>query len=273
MDSYDRDVMAVAEAWLPPERAARYVAPDTLHQVFNFDFMGVPWDAGRMVTVIEGTMAGLAPVGAPATWALSNHDSPRVVSRLGDGELGLRRARALALLAHALPGAVYVYQGEELGLPDADLPDEARQDPVFRRTGGAQKGRDGARVPLPWSGDRPPYGFGSTRHTWLPQPAGWSESTVAAQEGDPTSTLAQYRTTLHLRRSLPALLGDEWSVVADDGLLVLRRGPGFACVVNCSARTREHRTTGRVLVASDRSVVLGAGALHLTPGTGAWLQQ
>ena len=147
MDRYDRDVMAVAEAWVPPVRAARYVAPDTLHQIFNFDFMATPWDAERLRTVIARTMEGLAPVGAPATWALSNHDTPRVVSRLGGGAEGLRRARALALVAHALPGAVYVYQGEELGLADVDLPDEARQDPVFLRTGGQQKGRDAARVP------------------------------------------------------------------------------------------------------------------------------
>ncbi len=116
-------------------------------------------------------MEGLAPVGAPATWALSNHDTPRVVSRLGGGAEGLRRARALALVAHALPGAVYVYQGEELGLADVDLPDEARQDPVFLRTGGEQKGRDAARVPLPWSGEAPPYGFGSSAATWLPHAA------------------------------------------------------------------------------------------------------
>lgn len=272
MDSYDRDVMAVAEAWLPPERAARYVAPDTLHQVFNFDFMGVRWDAGRIATVIRDTMAGLADVGAPATWALSNHDTPRVVTRLGGGVVGRRRARALALVAHVLPGAVYVYQGEELGLPDADLPDDRRQDPVFRRTGGAQKGRDGARVPLPWSGPSAPFGFGGV-DTWLPQPADWVDLTVSAQEADPHSTLALYRALLVHRRAHPGLgAGEPWSVeVSDPDVLVVRRGRGLVCVVNLgdtAVRVADHvHGAATVFVASD-----AADPDLLQPDTGAWLQ-
>ena len=273
MDTYGRDAMAVAEAWVPPERAARYVAQDTLHQIFNFDFMATPWDVDRLRAVIEKTMAGLASVGAPATWALSNHDTPRVVSRLGGGEEGRRRARALALVAHALPGAVYVYQGEELGLADVDLPDAARQDPVFFRTGGQQKGRDGARVPIPWSGGEPPYGFGATAANWLPMPDDWASWTVDAQENDSGSVLWQYREMLRLRHAHPGLATDEL-VLPDgpEGLLVIRRGCGFTCVVNCSNEAVTSPVSGRVLVASDALVTIRSEAIMLPPSTGAWIQ-
>ena len=263
MDEYDGDRMAVCEAWLPAERAARYVAPDTLHQIFNFDFMAVPWDADRIARVIESTLAGLALVGAPATWALSNHDTPRVPTRLGGGARGLRRARALALVAHALPGAVYVYQGEELGLVDAPLADADRQDPVFARTNGAQLGRDGARVPLPWSGDAPPYGFTtSDARLWLPQPSDWAACTVAAQEPDPGSVLSQYRATLHLRRSLP----DEVSWSVEGAVLTISRGEAFACIANTGSASVA--ITGEVLVASERLQQPGL----LEPDAAVWVR-
>src|SRR5439155_26638506 len=117
-------------------------------------------------------------VGAPATWVLSNHDVVRHPTRYGGGERGLRRARAAALLVLALPGSTYLYQGEELGLPEVtDLPDEVRQDPAFFRGAGQEGTRDGCRVPLPWSGDRAPYGFGPGG-SWLPQPAARKELSV-----------------------------------------------------------------------------------------------
>lgn len=282
MDGYDRDVMAVAEAWVPPERAARYVAPDTLHQIFNFDFMAAPWDADRLGAVINATIAGLAGTSAPATWALSNHDSPRVTSRLGGGAEGLRRARALALLAHALPGAVYVYQGEELGLPDADLPDAARQDPVYFRTNGAQLGRDAARVPLPWHGDAPPYGFSDDSvgdQTWLPQPTGWGSLAVAAQTTEPDSTLQMYRSMLRLRHAHPGLRGSGMARAAQlrvrtaqPGVLVVERGCGFACVVNCSDASITSPTPGVLLLGSDGAVREHGDAIAIPSGCAAWIQ-
>lgn len=271
MDDCGREVMAVAEAWVPPERAARYVAPDTLHQIFNFDFMAVPWSVDRVRTVIESTMGGLADTGAPATWALSNHDSPRVVTRLGGGVEGLRRARALALIAHALPGSVYVYQGEELGLEDADLPDSARQDPVFLRTRGVQKGRDGARVPLPWSGLAAPYGFSAGESTWLPMPECWAGVTVEAEEANPRSTLHQYRTMLRLRHELPDVVSGSWSVDVREGVLVVRRGSTFACAVNMSDTVKECPVTGAVLVSSTGEHTVEGDSVWLPPSTGVWL--
>ncbi|MFN8170350.1 MAG: glycoside hydrolase family 13 protein [Candidatus Nanopelagicales bacterium] len=269
MDSYSGDRMAVCEAWLPPERAARYVAHDTLHQIFNFDFMGAPWDVERVRSVIEATYAGLAAVGAPATWSLSNHDTLRPPTRLGGGTHGLRRARAMALVAHVLPGSVYVYNGEELGLADVDLPDAARQDPVFFRTAGAQKGRDGARVPLPWSGDEPPYGFSSASTTWLPMPDGWAGVTVEHESADPASTLAQYRRMLALRHRHPAFDETDVEVEVLEDVLVVRRG-SVACVVNFAAEPRTSPVDGVRLVTSDPGV--DATWPILPPASGAWVE-
>jgi alpha-glucosidase len=225
---------------------------------------------------------------------LSNHDVVRQVSRLArpqpdrtgrlwledllplpaDVALGIQRARAAALLMLALPGGAYVYQGEELGLPEVeDLPDHARQDPVFEQTGRARRGRDGSRVPLPWSGDRPPYGFGpagATGPPWLPQPDTWADLTVAAQEGDPGSVLTLYRRALQIRRKLPAL-GDggmRW-LTSPVGSLVFARDPGFLCVVNVSA--------GPMHIPESGTVILGSGPLtmdgRIPADTTVWLDR
>jgi alpha-glucosidase len=233
LDSYPGERIAVAEAWVtPPSRLARYVVADELHQAFNFDFLEAPWSAPDLRRTIDGCLAAAESVGAPTTWVLSNHDTHRHVTRYGS----LARARAATLLMLALPGAAYLYQGEELGLPEVlDLPDEARQDPVFRRSGGADKGRDGCRVPIPWSGGTPPYGFSDTGKAWLPSPASWAALSVEAETGDPASTLSLYRDALRLRR-WPALTGPlTWH---DSGAEVLdfERGGGARCVVNFGGR-------------------------------------
>jgi alpha-glucosidase len=270
-DSYDGERVFVAEAWLAdPARLARYVRPDELHTAFNFNFLLAPWDAVALRTAIDATTSTLAEVGAPPSWVLSNHDVRREVTRYGGGEVGRRRARAAALLMFALPGGAYVYQGEELGLEDADLPDEARQDPTFFRTGGERPGRDGCRVPLPWSGDEPPFGFSSSPGTWLPQPASWRELTAERQESDEGSMLWLYRRALRLRRELA--LGEvplEW-VAASPDVLAFRRGQGFACVVNVgdeAAPVPPSLSGGRLLLASgpvDEAAVLpGATAVWL----------
>jgi alpha-glucosidase len=234
-DAYPGDRTFVAEAWLhTPERLARYLRHDELHTAFNFHFLLAGWNAASMQQAIQTSIAAVSAVGAPTTWVLSNHDVIRHVSRYGDGEVGTRRARAAALLMFALPGCAYVYQGDELGLPEVfDLPDEVRQDPTFRRTNGTVVGRDGCRVPIPWSGDRPPFGFTTASAAWLPQPPAWAALTAEHQDADPTSMLALYRRALVLRRQLPAL-GDgvlEW-LPAGEQALAFTREPGFACVVN-----------------------------------------
>jgi alpha-glucosidase len=275
MNTYGNDKMAVVEAWVPPERASRYVAPDTLHQIFGFDFLVVAWDAAKMRSAMTGAINAVHVVGAPPTWALSNHDSPRVVTRLGDGEVGLARARALALVAHALPGSIYVYQGEELGLSDVEIPDSARQDPVWFRSAGQQKGRDGGRVPLPWVGTEPPYGFTERFDVplWLPQPEGWGASTIEAEDIDPFSTLNLYRTSLALRRSHPGLASDafEFLEVDDPEVLAFRRGADVVVVVNTSGRWIPTPTVGMVLLASG-PIETGDSGLMIGPHTTVWLQ-
>ncbi|MFI1307818.1 glycoside hydrolase family 13 protein [Streptomyces sioyaensis] len=283
-EAHGKQVIGVAEAWAPtPERLALYVRPDELHQAFNFQFLNAPWQAGALRAVIDASIAATASVGAPTTWVLSNHDVVRHTTRLGGG---LDRARAATLLMLALPGSAYLYQGEELGLPEVtDLPDEVRQDPAFFRgrrpapaadapaadagdTSGQDGFRDGCRVPLPWSGERPPYGFGPGG-SWLPQPADWRALTVAAQTGDPASTLELYRTALSLRRRLPGL-GDgpmTW-VSAPDGVLAFHR-PGLLCTVNTLDRDLAFPAPGTPLLAST-PVTVNDGSAVLPGDSCTW---
>ncbi|MFD9210358.1 glycoside hydrolase family 13 protein [Streptomyces sioyaensis] len=283
-EAHGKQVIGVAEAWAPtPERLALYVRPDELHQAFNFQFLNAPWQAGALRAVIDASIAATASVGAPTTWVLSNHDVVRHTTRLGGG---LDRARAATLLMLALPGSAYLYQGEELGLPEVtDLPDEVRQDPAFFRgrrpapaadapaadagdTSGQDGFRDGCRVPLPWSGEQPPYGFGPGG-SWLPQPADWRALTVAAQTGDPASTLELYRTALSLRRRLPGL-GDgpmTW-VSAPDGVLAFHR-PGLLCTVNTLDRDLAFPAPGTPLLAST-PVTVNDGSAVLPGDSCTW---
>ena len=260
LDSYPGERIAVAEAWAPtPQRLARYIAPDELHQVFNFDFLEAPWDAGALREVIDRSLAAAESVGAPATWVLSNHDKQRHVTRYGS----LRRARAGILLLLALPGSAYVYQGEELGLPEVlDLPDHVREDPVWHRSGGTEIGRDGCRVPIPWSGRRPPFGFSDGQSSWLPMPADWAALTAQAQAADPASTLSLYRAALALRRI--AFTGDlEW-LPSLDHILDFRRTDGSRCVVNLGLEPYP-------LGALPRLVSDPLDGSALPPDTAAWV--
>ncbi len=279
MNRYSGDRMAVAEAWVTPERAAMYVGGDTLHQIFNFEFLSIPFDASRICAVVQRTLDELAVVKAPATWALSNHDTPRVVSRLAasgfDEETARTAARSLALIGHCLPGSIYVYQGEELGLPDAPIPDSARQDPVWFRTNGEQLGRDAARVPFPWSGNQPPYGFSDSPDavTWLPQPDDWAKFTAEAEAENPDSPLSQYREMLRLRHELPTFADLDNTAIAEvmPGVVRVTRGPDFTCLVNCTIEEIQVAAGGRILVASHENVTADRGLLTLPPAAGAWL--
>ncbi len=272
----------VAEAYLNPvERLVQYVAPGRLHTTFNFDALLSEWTAASQRVVIDRTLAAHQAVGAPTTWVLGNHDNTRVVTRYGkpvtgldfaadeapeepldltarphalptDVDLGRRRARAAALLELGLPGGAYVYQGDELGLPEVeDLPEELLQDPTWERSGHRQRGRDGCRVPLPWSGDAAPFGFGTDAAApWLPQPASWRGLTAADQDGDPASTLTLYRTALRQRRSQPEFTeaGLQWHDLDAGDVLAFTRG-GVLVLVNFGADP-VRLPAGEVLVAS-----------------------
>ncbi|MDN3242612.1 glycoside hydrolase family 13 protein [Glycomyces tritici] len=255
-DSYEDPRLLVGEVWLDDhERFVRYLRDDEMHMAFNFDFMSRPWDAAALAGSIRSTLAAHATVDAPPTWVLSNHDVTRPVTRYGredsafafsakrfgtptDLALGARRARAAALLTAALPGVLYVYQGDELGLPEVeDLPEGARQDPMHFRSGGTDPGRDGCRVPLPWTATGPTCGFNDTgTATWLPQPADWGTYAAASQQDDPDSFLTLYREAIRLRRSEPALRGDAFAWTSSaPGTLAFRRGEDLTCVVNFGA--------------------------------------
>jgi len=294
-DSYDVPRALFGEVWIAdPQRFAKYLRPQEMHAAFNFPFLQCAWDPAVLRAVIDQTVAFHRPVGAPATWVLSNHDVTRHVTRYGredttfdfddrghgrplDLELGTRRARAAALLYLALPGGAYMYQGEELGLWEVeDIPAALREDPMWHRTDGENPGRDGCRVPLPWSGDSAPFGFTtpacSAAEPWLPtQPAAWREHTVAYQLGDPDSMLELYRSALALRRSVPGFGSERESLRWLDsapGVLSFRRGDDVACVVNLSAEAVALPQHDAVLLASARLTDDGV----LPSDCAAWLR-
>lgn len=247
-DSYDPPRIFCGETWAPsPERLALYQRPDELHTSFNFDYLKAGWDRQAVQRSVANTLLHHAKVGAPPTWVLSNHDVVRHRTRLAPGFYpqdrhcrpdevrGLARARALTLFTLALPGSTYLYQGEELGLVEVfDIPDAAREDPAWHRSQGEDLGRDGCRVPLPWSGDAPSYGFNSGTASWLPQPQRWASLSAQAQDGLDDSTLEFYRAALRLRRARS--LGEsplEWWDT-DGDLLAFRRASDtpLMCVIN-----------------------------------------
>jgi alpha-glucosidase len=322
-NSYDPPRAAVGEVWVDdPSRRARYATPDGLGQAFNFDLLLAGFDAAQFRQVIQANLELAAEAGSSSTWVLSNHDVIRHASRYGlpevvgseqrraqgrrwllrrgaepleDQELGLERALAATLTIMALPGSVYLYQGEELGLREVtDLPDSARQDPTFRRASGYDVGRDGARVPLPWSGSGPSFGFGSGP-AHLPQPSWFGRYAVATEAAEPDSPLNLYRRALAARRALVsradvravAGAGDATGLVwldAPDGCLHFARGP-WHCLVNFSAVAGLELVPGTLVVSTARPGSaaeggardgvegggLGYGERLLPPGAAAWV--
>ena len=294
-DSYDPPRVFVAEAWVARrERLPLYVRPDELHAAFAFEPLHVAWREGPWRRVVERELAFSATSGAPSSWVLTNHDVVRQVTRYAreqpeekggnewerarwpgsvpDLELGRWRARAAHLLVAALPGVLYAYLGEELGLPEVeDLPADARVDPIFHRSGGTDPGRDGSRVPLPWTGSEPVAG------TWLPQPPGWGSLAAAVQEGDPASVLSLYRASLALRRSHWGAAGPlEWDDDAPAGVLAFHRssaegddgGPLHSWTT--FEEPVELPAGARVLLASRPELPGASASVVLPPDTTAW---
>jgi alpha-glucosidase len=260
--------MAVGEVWVSDDdRLAQYLREDELQLAFNFRLLTAEWTADELRQAVTHSLATVAGTPAPACWVLSNHDRPRHVTRYGGGELGLRRARAAALLQLALPGASYLYNGDELGMPDVDLPDEALQDPIWERSGHTERGRDACRIPMPWAGTEPSYGFSTRADTWLPMPEGWAGITAEALAADPSSIQSLYRSALAMRRSSEGF-GDEaleW-LPTPDGCLAFRRSGGLVCLINLSGAPIP-LPEGRVLLASSD---VGDGSIP--DDTAVWLQ-
>lgn len=287
VDGYPGDRMIVAEAWVHADRLPLYLRPDEYHQSFNFDFLQAEWNGAEMRRVITDSVKAAAAVDSTSTWVLSNHDVMRETTRYGlpagtawrtwpvegpaellDPALGQRRARAAALIMLALPGSTYIYQGEELGLPEVwDLPEGSLDDPVWERSGHTQRGRDGCRVPLPWDPSEPSAGFGSGP-SWLPQPEGWAELSAESQDDDPSSMLELYRTAIGLRYQW--CIDDEeltW-LPADDDVIAYRRGTGLMCVANLGDKPTPAPDHEEVLVCSDPAF----DGTTLAPNSAVWLR-
>jgi alpha-glucosidase len=267
---YGPDRILIGEAWVEPlSKLAAWVRPDEMQQTFNFAYLETPWQGPKLRDVVDRSLAAFGGVGAPSTWVLSNHDVIRHASRLAltppppqgvglgpasdpqpDPVVGLRRARAATAFMLALPGSAYVYQGEELGLPEViDLPDAAREDPTFHRTRGESYGRDGCRVPIPWESGAPAVGFSPSGESWLPQPAGWDVFARDVQVGVPGSTLEFYRSALRVRREHALAHRDlVWSSAETDAVLVFTIGD-VTVVANTSAADAP-LPAGEVLLAS-----------------------
>ena len=275
-NEYDPPRVGVAEAWVHPSRRPRYASPSGLGQAFNFDLLEANWDGGEFLRVINDSLTTEQQREAPTTWVLSNHDAVRHATRYAlpaedhlsgtghakawllsngispglDRGLGVRRARAATLLMLALPGSACLYQGEELGLHEvAEIPAELVRDPAFLRSGGTEKGRDGCRVPLPWTSEGLSFGF-STGAAHLPQPAWFGPLSVEAQEHDPASTLTLYRQALSWRRKLQGAERLEWMPGTSGQVLHFGRPGGWRSVTNFGP-TAVPLPQGTVVVASS----------------------
>jgi alpha-glucosidase len=295
LDDYPGDRALVAEAWVEPlTRLAHYVRADEMHQAFNFEFLTTDWSAEALRAVVTDSLTAMAAVGAPATWVLSNHDVVRHASRLGlatpmpkptagikaeqaqpDEELGLRRARAATLFMLGLPGSAYVYQGEELGLPEhTSLPDDLRQDPAFFRTHGAEAGRDGCRIPIPWERDAPGLGFGPTGRTWLPQPESYGHYAADGQRGVADSTFELYRAALASRRREDLGLGnlswvDEYAGSPD---VVAYRNRDVVVLANLGSAPVDLPAGVEVLLESNPVVTENVNGRSVPSDTTVWLR-
>jgi alpha-glucosidase len=270
--------MLVGEVCLADlEQVALYSRPDEMHQSFSFRLLKSPWSAEAFADGVQSALDAFGPVGAPVPWVLGNHDKDRLVTRFGGGEVGTARARAAALLLLSLPGSAYLYAGDELGLPQAEVPDEAKRDPIFLRSGGARAGRDGCRVPLPWNGSAG-VGFSprGSDEPWLPVPSGWRRYAVSRQSRDHGSMLQLYRRALALRAEHPALGSGAATVSRDGDVLTVRctgGGRSVRCVVNMGTETALVRSSGTVLLASAAHVPASGRRVALPPDSAVWLAE
>ena len=266
--TYEPERVLVGEIF-DPGRQSRYIKQDELHMAFAM--MDRRWDASAWKQAIDVYRHAVSRSTSLPSWTQSNHDVIRHVTRLGGDGLGRERAKASALLLLGLPGQYFIYQGEELGLEEAFVPPERREDPLYIHTNGRHQGRDGCRVPMPWRQHEPNAGF-STAPPWLPTPAAWDRNAVDAQARSTTSVLSLYRRLLEIRRGLarrlPARM--EWEAVPKD-CLMYHRGPlSVAC--NFGHRPLELDQPGRLLIGSTPGVRRSATGLLMPPNSAAWLE-
>ncbi len=299
-NQYNPPRVAVAEAYVRPERTALYSSPDELGQAFNFQLLEADFNAAEYKSVIDTSLAQAAMQKSSTTWVLGNHDQMRPATRYGlhpavdrirwrnsngtshplDEKSGLAAATAAAMLIMALPGCTYIYQGEELGLFEVtDIPEDQIQDPQYLRNLKVDKGRDGCRVPLPWNSESATYGF-SREKSHLPQPKWFADKTVAHQESEKGSTLAIFKKALALRKSLITEESITWHATTDKNVLHFSRPNGWHCITNFGRGHYRFDVTGEVLHSSKPLAEPGIFLLHgmttlggeLPPASTVWIK-
>ena len=281
LDTYDAP-FTVAEVGGPnpiDEMKAFTEGETRLNSAYSFDFLYAEDLTADRVKASLGQWSGAPGEGWPS-WAFSNHDSPRAVSRWAAPGDEKAMSRLMLLLLLSLRGNAFIYQGEELGLPQAEVPFERLLDPEAIANWPRTLGRDGARTPMPWVRDNGQLGF-SSEDTWLPVDPRHAPFSVAEQEADPAAPLHFARKIVALRKTLPALVrGDLTLLETSPNVLAFERRLGEArniCVYNLSNEDTAYQPGGSSTVLADtgRGVVNGDGSPPriLTPWSGYWARQ
>ena len=299
-DQYDPPRVAVAEANVSAEGAVRYASTSELGQCFNFELLDASFSANEFKIIIDRALVNAKKAGSSTTWCLNNHDQMRPATKFGllptvdrirwknsggktsllDEKLGIQSAVAASMLIMALPGCTYIYQGEELGLHEVlDIPEDQIQDPQYLRNHKVDKGRDGCRVPLPWTKTGPSFGFGDGG-AHLPQPKNFGEYSIEAESADPTSPLSIFRKALALRKTLIAPEEISWHETGDASVLHFSRPNGWNCITNFGRNYYNFDGIGEVIHASGPLAEKGVYLVHgvettgndLPPATTVWVQ-
>ncbi len=299
-NQYDPPRVAVAEAYVPADRLALYASADELGQAFNFELLNANFNATEFKTVIDRGLTQAKALGSSSTWCLNNHDQMRPATKYGllptvdhirwknsagatsplDENLGMRSAIAASMLIMALPGCTYIYQGEELGLHEVlGIPEDQIQDPQYLRNLKVDVGRDGCRVPLPWTSSGSSFGFGDGG-SHLPQPQWFAKNSVEVESKDPQSPLSIFRKALELRKGLVTEEEMQWHETGDANVLHFSRPNGWHCITNFGRGHFDLTGKGEILHSSGPLAEAGIYLIHgvetsgndLPPATTVWLQ-
>jgi alpha-glucosidase len=223
-----------------------------LNSAYGFDFLYADRLTPDLVARVADNWPDTPGTGWPS-WAFENHDAPRAVSRWVPAEHADRFARTKMLLLGAMRGSIILFQGEELGLPQVEVPFEQLQDPEAIANWPQTLNRDGVRTPMPWRSDAPNLGF-STGKPWLPAAEEHRPLAVDRQDGDADSMLAFTRRCIELRSSSAALRWGSMTVVeAGEQLLRFERehgGQRLLCTFNLSEREAVFAAAGALLLSS-----------------------
>ena len=299
-NQYDPPRVAVAEANVSAHALVKYASSEELGQCFNFELLDASFNASEFKVIIDRALLSAKKNGSSSTWCLNNHDQMRPATKFGllptvdrirwknsggktnplDEKLGIQSAIAASMLIMALPGCTYIYQGEELGLHEVlDIPEDQIQDPQYLRNHKVDKGRDGCRVPLPWTKSGSSFGFGDGG-SHLPQPKNFGEYSIEVESADPNSPLSIFRKALTLRKTLIAPEEITWHETGDASVLHFSRPNGWNCITNFGRNYYNFDGIGEVIHASGPLAEKGVYLVHgvettgndLPPATTVWVR-